>query len=119
MNTEMAAASLSDDTAPSAVPSKPVADPPTSQALHGEEDACAVEPPPLKEASGEGGRRETDAEQVLQSVTDRLKELYPKEAMDATWLQVGISSPGLVWKPELRLGLRECRVMCLYKQRCT
>lgn len=117
----MAAASLSDDTALSAAPSKPVADPRASQALQGEEDACAAEPP-LKETSGEevkveGGRRETDAEQVLQSVTDRLKELYPKEAMDAMWLQVGISSPGLVWKPELRLSLRECRVICLYEHR--
>ena len=34
------------------------------------------------------GRMETDAQQVLHTVTEKLKELYPTEALDAHWLQV-------------------------------
>lgn len=91
-----AATSLPEDTAPYSAASEPMAEPPTSQAPRAEEDGRV---PPSEEAAGmegrEGGagvgrRTETDAAQVRQSVTDKLKELYPEEALDANWLQVCI-----------------------------
>ena len=46
----------------------------------------------ISEAGGGGGDKGvswTDREQILLRVTEKLKELYPCEAKDALWLQVG------------------------------
>ena len=109
MDPETAEASLHKDTVQSTASPETVAEASTTLPFQQEEDGPVMEPP-LEEAAreerkveggaGGGGRMETDPEQVLQSVTEKLKELYPKEAMDARWLQVGISSLGVVLKRE-------------------
>ena len=109
MDPETAEAPLHKDTVQSTASPETVSETSTTLPFEQEEDGPVMEPP-LEEAAGEerkveggaggGGRMETDPEQVLQSVTEKLKELYPKEAMDARWLQVGISSLGVVLKRE-------------------